>query len=144
MKSSERKATEGRGDSMAMNKKEKQMVEELKTRLALTWTEPVEPDVVPPESIHDLSTGFLAIAERSDYPRVEDACSSCVSHAVGRKDKTTTQNPKRLYSTRVLALKALRHEVERHCAERLRRVDRMLEEELASDEAKAKAKEGRG
>jgi hypothetical protein len=115
---------------MAMTKKEQAEVAELKRKLslvaALRWTDPVEPDVPYPTGYGDkLSTGFCPC-----YDRVEVACSSAGFHAVGRTDKTTSQQPRSLYSTRILALKALRHEVELRCANELARVDRMIEQEV--------------
>ena len=111
-----------------MNKKEKKALEEALTAAALRTTSDVYPDVPPPSS-GGLSKGYAVVASTSDSARVELACSSSVNHATGRQDKTTTQGPRHLYSTKELALKALRREVERHCAQRLRRIDIMIEEE---------------
>ena len=111
-----------------MTKKEKEALEAALTAAALRTTGDVAPDVPPPSS-GGLSKGFAVVAETSDYARVEPACSSSVHHGTGQQDKTTTQGPRHLYSTKEMALKALRRAVERHCAERLRRVDRMIEEE---------------
>lgn len=115
-----------------MNKKEKELLEAALTAAALRVTADVETDVPPPscgESGMRLSTGWMYIGERSDYAKVEPACSSAVYHGIGHTDKTTTQRPIHLYSTKLLALKALRREVEKDCAKRLRKVDRMIEEE---------------
>lgn len=114
-----------------MNKKEQAYVEELKTQLALRWTQGQKADVAPPASSSgsQLSIGFAIRGERGDYPSIEEACSSSVSHGIGRADKTTTQHPIWLYSTKLLALKALRHSVERRCAAMLRKIDAMIEAE---------------
>jgi len=112
-----------------MNKKEMAMVEELKTKLALRWTDDVAPDVMPPDSYAKLSIGYLPSGVLSDFPRVVPACSSFIHHGIGQHDKTTSQQPIKLYSTREMALHAMRHQVENHCAKILRRIDRMIEDE---------------
>ena len=114
---------------MAMTKKEQEEVRELKRRLsilaALRWTEAVEEDVPIPDwkTGNELSTGWLTGYAGSDRPSVEEGCSSPSFHARGRTDKTTSQRPTRLYSTKLLALKALRHEMELFFAEKLATVD---------------------
>jgi len=110
-----------------VNKKEQERFEELLTRAALRSTSPTLPDVDVPND--GLSTGFLYAGENSVDPRVDVACSSSVHHAFGRNDKTTSQRPRRLYSTRLLALKGLRYAVEQRCAAILRGIDRQIEEE---------------
>ena len=115
---------------MAMNKAEKELVDSLKLQLALRRTTPVNPDVpIPESSTSALSLGWLPLASMSDSARVESACSSVVSHGVGSWIKTSSQGPRALYSTKMLALKALRYQVEGYCAKLLRRVDVMLEQE---------------
>jgi hypothetical protein len=117
-------------DGMSMTKKEKAAFEALLTRAALRATSPVIPDVPPPDhSTNGLATGFLFIAPSSPYARVDIACSSSIHHAVGYTDKTTSQGARSLYSTRLMALRALRYEVEQECASRLRKVDQMIEAE---------------
>ena len=109
---------------MAMTKKEQEEVRELKRRLstlaALRWTEEVLPDVpIPAWSADDkLSVGYLPC-----YSRVEKACSSSLHHAIGRQDKTTSQQARSLYSTKLLALKALRYEKELRFAGELADLD---------------------
>ena len=112
-----------------MNKKERaeydRVLDECRLLAALRWTAPVAPDVpIPSEG---LSIGYLPIASGSTDARVTEACSSSIYHGHSHI-KTTTQNPKELYSTRILALRALRHSVERDCAERLARIDRQIAE----------------
>ena len=89
---------------------------------ALRWTARVAPDVAPPES-GGLSKGFLPNAYSV---RVEPACSSSVSHAFGRDDRTTSQGARWLFSTKVLALKAMRHEVEMEAAKKLHAIDELI------------------
>ena len=92
-------------------------------RSALCWTEPVLPDVPPPtwESPQPrLTKGFLYNAYTMS---VDKGCSSMTGHARGQDHQTTTQNPMSLYSTRELAYKAMRHELELQFAEKLHTID---------------------
>jgi hypothetical protein len=90
---------------------------------ALRWTTDVRPDVPVPKG-NEMTTGWLPV-----YSRVDVACSNTVNHAVGRTDKTTTQQPRQLYSTKLLALRALRHEMEHRFAEQLANVDKQIADE---------------
>ena len=118
---------------MAMTKKEKEALEAALTAAALRTTSDVAPDVPPPSASENrLSKGWAVVGERSDYGRVEPACSSNLYHVIGQQGKTTSQNARHLYSTKMLALKALRRAIERDCADRLRRVDRMIEAESSN------------
>ena len=120
---------------MAMTKKEKDAYEAALTAAALRTTADVKTDVTPPAgSDAELSKGWAVVAETSEYARVEVACSSSIYHSIGKQDKTDSQRPKHLYSTKLLALKALRRAVEKRAAEQLRRVDRMIEEEGSNAE----------
>jgi hypothetical protein len=118
---------------MAMTKKEQAMVEELKERLqiaaAFHRTTAVLPDVPIPSGWNELSKGWHPWAAGSD-PRVEVACSSSIHHATGRTDKTTSQLPLQLHSTRLRALRALRFEMEEDFAYRLSKVDEQIEKEI--------------
>lgn len=124
---------------MAMTKKEAEEVADLKRRLsvlaALRWTDEVEPDVpIPERSANELTKGWLPGGAASSWPRVEKACSSSQSHAYGQDDETTSQQAKRLYSTKLLALKALRHEMELYFAGRLATVDLQIAAEKGVSE----------
>lgn len=66
----------------------------------------------------------------SRYPRVEPACSSEISHGFGSNDETRSQGGMALYSTRMLALRALRNAVEMDCAKRLLDIDERIEKEI--------------
>lgn len=116
---------------MSMNKKEQEMMEELKAKLELALafrrTTPVKPDVPPPQGFNVLTDGWLPVGAKGTSARVEPACSSSTSHGIHRTDKTTSQNPRSLYSTKVLALRALRWAVEEDCAKRLLAIDRQIE-----------------
>ena len=117
-----------------MNKKEKALMEEYATVAALRWSDPVEPDVMPPESLAGgVVTGFMPIAQSSDRPRVEHACSSAHSHGVSYEPISKPNSPRSraLYSTRLMALRQLRHAVAQECARRLWAIDRQIESEEA-------------
>jgi hypothetical protein len=110
-----------------MNKKEQAIVDAAIKRLriiaALRWSDDVLPDVpIPTDST--LSVGWLPC-----FNRVEVACSSAVFHALGRTDKTNSQQPRKLYSTKLRALRALRYETAMRCAEELERIDTQIEAE---------------
>jgi hypothetical protein len=112
---------------MAMTKKERaefdKALDDARLLGALRWTSPVSPDVPPPEygAPNRLSTGWALCG-----PMVEVACSSSVFHGIGRTDKTTSQQPRWLYSSKLLALKALRHELERRSAMELAAIDKQI------------------
>lgn len=119
---------------MAMTKKEKAELERLQNELeiakAFRRTEEVLPDVQPPGTWGGLSQGwhFNCHAEK-----VSIACSSSTSHAIGRNDKTQSQNPIKLYSTRLLALKAMRYSMECDFAKKLAKVDSEIAKEKQSE-----------
>ncbi len=99
---------------------------EARVRAALRWTEEASgPDVEVP-TYGGLATGYLFNAYLS---RVNEACTSSGLHSAYRNGRTTTQGARRLFSTRLRALLALRNAVERECAERLAGIDRMIEGE---------------
>ena len=120
-----------------MNKKEQALVQSLKDKYALwkalRWTEKVEPDVPIPASYSDLAVGYVGLGGSSDSARVEPSCSSSINHAWGRQDKTDSQRPIRQHSTRLRALRALRHEVEIACARRLLQIAEMIEKETGDE-----------
>jgi hypothetical protein len=113
-----------------MNKKEQAYIEELHTRLALRWTGPVEKDVPPPiwkpGVFNELLKGFTF---NSYSLAVNESCSSSIHHSTHDSTKTTTQGAIHMFSSRMLALKAMRHQVEKECASRLRQIDKMIEKE---------------
>lgn len=111
-----------------MNKKEQAAFEELQTRLALRFTgfEPIKPDIPVPSCFQEMTKGFLF---NSYSKRVEPACSTTVSHGYGRDDRTSSQNARALYSSRKLALMAMRREVEIMYAKELRQIDKQIEAE---------------
>lgn len=121
---------------MAMTKKEREEFDAAikKARIygALRWTTKVDPDVPPPVNgspYGALSKGF-AISGWDDL-RIEKACSSSIGRGIGRDDKTTSQNPMALYSTRIRALRAARNMLENRFAEKLSLLDAAIEDEEA-------------
>ena len=121
-----------------MTKKEAAKVESMRRELsivaALRWTEKVLPDIPIPTG-SGFTKGWL-----TGFDRVDIACSNSVFHAYGRNDKTTTQQPAALFSTRILALKALRYQMERRFAEVLANIDRQIAEPPAEPRTAEEAK----
>jgi len=117
---------------MPMTRAEKAEMQFLRDQLALEralrWTAAVEPDVPPPDGV-TVTRGWLPLGEQSDRPRVEIACSSAVFHGIGTH--ITSQGARSLYSTRLLALRGLRHQVEVHVAGILARIDAQIAAEAA-------------
>ena len=113
----------------------------LRVTAALRWTEPVEPDVMPPTPTEPFLTLTYGYGFNKHSLRIMKGISSSGARAFGDMDKpfpksTTTHHPVSLYSTERLAWKAMRHEVEKECAERLAAIDRRLDE-LAAPEVSA-------
>jgi len=95
----------------------------VRVRLALRWTAPAAlPDVPPPDngSYGTLTTGYMW---NIGYRTVNEGCSSSTGHAYGRTDRATSQRPAALYSTRLLALLALRAVLEQEFAGELANID---------------------
>lgn len=117
---------------MAMNKAEQAALEKVLTLAAFYRTQSVERDLIPPTA----GVGNLSLIKGWDFnvhsPRVEKACSTSISHDFGSWNRTTTQQPRNLYSTKLLALRAMRHAIEQEVCVKLRAVDRMIEAELAN------------
>lgn len=103
---------------------------------ALRWTDDsdVAPDVPPPSDWDALTTGYVFNAHAR---RVDVACSSSISHAIGRVDRVTSQRPIALYSTRSRALRALRVALEHEFAAALTRVDAWIIDEESDDDGPA-------
>lgn len=118
---------------MAMNKKEQAAFEALQTELreakAMRFTDPVSHDLAPPTSRAPDTSGWTF---NSYSGTVAQAWSSSIYHGYGparTKNGSASQNPISLYSTKRLALRALRHSVEKECAAKLARIDRLIDEE---------------
>lgn len=124
-----------------MNKKERAeyqaAIDRCETLAALRWTDPVERDVPAPTP--DSASGTYS--EGWDYNAhsklVWLGWSGPVSHGDGPAPsgglyRSGRQNSRSLFSTKALALKAMRNEIERMAAENLREVDRRIALETAS------------
>lgn len=120
---------------MAMTKKEKAEFDAAIYRAelfgALRWTSEVKEDVHPPgfSQYREFSTGWHYNKHRLI---VEKEWSSMVAHGSGSepagKYASARQNGKRLFSSKKLALMAMRHAVEKEAAQKLLRIDKMIEE----------------
>lgn len=117
---------------MAMTKKEQAEMEELRQRVreerAFRRTEPVEPDVPIPEVFTELSRGFTSFACVNVTLRSGPGCSSSTSHG-DSWEGTRSQQPKRLFSTQLNAMKAARHKLEVAMMKELARIDALIEAE---------------
>lgn len=116
---------------MSMNKKEQAEFDAAKKAVivarALNWSEPVERDIPVPQNGE--SKGFTFNIYSAE---VMFALSSSANHATSRDGfpkKTSSQRPMNLFSTKLLALKALRHAVEKECAEKLASIDMQIQAE---------------
>lgn len=94
---------------------------------SLRFTESVKADLPPPLSRNEeLTNGWIAFPGNGS---VQKACSSHISNGTGW-GKTTSQNPRTLYSTRLLALRGRRNIVENRAARELSDIDIEIEKEL--------------
>lgn len=117
---------------MVMTKRERQHLEQLERRLrvmgALRWTWPVTKDVPVPRS--GATSGWTF---NSFTAKVQPAWSHPSSHGVGSPHRmpgvSGSQGGMGLYSSRLLALRALRYSVECAAAEQLADIDVMIEVE---------------
>ena len=117
-----------------MNKAEKAELEGLRQDLrmvkALKFTDVVYPDIPIPTLCDDVAKGFTFTSYVSMHPQVKIACSSSRSHSTCRDNNPNTQGGIELYSSRLLALKALRNSFERQFAGELARIDQEIQDEL--------------
>ena len=120
---------------MAMTKKEREAMQAAIDRAdmlaALRWTNPVERDVLPPKSgqFHrEYTEGWDYNAPSS---RVWQGWSNSIGHGTGPVPKPNdytsgSQGSRAMFSTKLLALRAMRHEMERQAARMLMQVDRQI------------------
>lgn len=94
---------------------------------ALRWTGPVQRDLPPPTESDKISKGWTFYGSVGSK-RVEKACSSCFDHGNGW-EKTTSQNTLTMFSTKLKALRGMRHEMELEFANLLATVDAQIEQE---------------
>ena len=118
---------------MAMNKKEQAAMQAAIDRAdllsALRWSAPVERNVAPPD------IGYSEGWDMNAYNKsVWLGWSSSANHGTGPAPKaggrymSASQQCRSLYSTKAIALAALRHEVERRAAADLMNIDRQIAE----------------
>ena len=117
-----------------MTKKEQAEVAAMKAQLqlfaALRWTEEVKPDVpIPTDS--EITRGWVP-----GYRDAIQAISTALCHYRGSDAHegkiaaySWSRDPWALYSTRLLALRALRHDMELLFAKDLAAIDRLIERE---------------
>jgi len=115
---------------MAMNKKQLKEMEDLKTLASFRRTEEILPDLEKPDYNQEKLT--LGWSYNSYVMRAYKTCSSCIYHGEGW-EKTNTQNSIKQYSSKILALKAMRFEVEMRIAKELREIDLMIESESSNE-----------
>ena len=124
---------------MAMNKKEQAAMQAAIDRAellsALRWSAPVDRDVAPPD--RGYSSGYSSgYSEGWDFNAYNQTVwlgwSSSIHHGTGPAPKdgerylSASQQCRSMYSTKALALAALRHEVERRVAADLMKIDRQI------------------
>ena len=120
---------------MAMTKKEREALEAAKACAALRWTDGAQKDVPPPVGSEESSGYCFNEARGQAYA----AWSTSMIHGEGetRSDPYASRGAIGLFSTRLLALKAMRHAAETKAANRLRAIDRMIEDEAGRGSAPA-------
>lgn len=118
---------------MSMTKKEKAEMQALRVLAALRWSDPVAPDVMPPEE------GFVIGWRASSYSgHVEKAWTESGRHGHGHTPQPPGHGSQRgvhLYSTKLLALRATRYEMARRFANELAAIDAKIADELAWEPA---------
>lgn len=113
-----------------MNKKEQAQMEELRTKLALRFYPEVLPDLDIPTYEEGIINGYIF----NEYTNeIIKACTSEHHHSIRNWDKTTSQNPIKLYSTRELAYKGLLHEMAKSFAKELRKIEILAENTEVED-----------
>ena len=127
-----------------MNKKEQAAFDSMKREVlvarAFCRTLPVAPDVAPPSpnnrNTYTCTTGYLAKKASFAKPYTEIGWSTSISHGRGKMEGRVSgsRNSIWLYSTPVLALRALRYETEERMARELADIDAAIEAaELAKE-----------
>ncbi len=124
---------------MAMNKKEQaaydEAIDRANTLAAFHFTESVKRDVPPPDSGYTEGWDYNA-----HNPTVWLGWSSTTGHGTGAAPKegeryrSGSQGSRAMFSTKILALKALRHEMEIKFANELRKVDDKIKLALTEHE----------
>lgn len=96
----------------------------MKTEILAYYTEDVAPDLYPPilPDTHIQNGYDFNLESRS----VVEACSSWNLHGYGKWSRVYAQGPISLYSTKLLALKALRRALELRFATELKDLDKQI------------------
>ena len=124
---------------MAMTKKEQAAmqaaIDRAETLAALRWTWPVERDVGVPLQGYSEGWDYNAHSQR-----VWLGWSDRVAHGEGKapeagKYRSGSQNSRRMFSTKALALAAMRYEMEQKAAADLMKVDRQIAAAMLASEA---------
>ena len=74
----------------------------------------IKPNIAPPNTFQEIVNGWIASRPNNIWestPILNKGCTSSISHAVGKWDKTTSQQPIWLYSSPSLALRSLLPEI---------------------------------
>jgi hypothetical protein len=119
---------------MAMTKKERAefnaAIKALRIKSALRWTDEVNPDLLAPDDSRHFTQGWTC---NSFNGSVVEQWSERSSHGDGRRipgqwRQSASQGAIDLFSTKLLALKAARHEMEKQFARKLAEIDAKIEE----------------
>lgn len=121
---------------MAMTKKEREALVDLQRQLeearAFRFTDDVAPDVMPPKEGYAI--GFFA-HHLSSFSPVSKGWTSSVYHGSSEvPGKHASQGSRYLYSTELLAYRAVRRAMEKEFSEKLARIDRKIAELVAGPE----------
>ena len=114
-----------------MNKREQAYLESIEIKPSLRLTEEVLPDLPIPKSSDGLVKGYGFNVYSG---RVSETCSNSINHNPNNNIKTNSQNPMEQYSTKLLALKALRYQTELEVAKKLRAIDIQIKAELDKED----------
>jgi len=107
-----------------MNKTEQAEMERLRVLLVLRHYPAVKTDVEIPDWNDGIRNGYWF---NSYSGTISKACTSSIHHSIGNWDKTTSQQPKKLYSTEKLAYQAMQHDMSMEFARKLRLVEIKME-----------------
>jgi hypothetical protein len=124
---------------VALTKKDLAKIEAYRTLAALRWTGEVKPDIPIPECYQTTTSGWDMIPDATGWgPYATVAWSEPSQYGHGKYVPNQTmgfRGSKPLYSTKLLALKAARHEIEKRFAAQLAKVDAEIEKEEAGAQA---------
>jgi hypothetical protein len=108
------------------------LVEKVRLNGALRWTSEVKPDVLPPTD-QTVLVGYLAYGSIGwgYMPRVDKAWTQFHLHGDGDGSNSrfvSSHGGRAMYSSKLLAVKAKRHQMELECAKILAAYDKLIEE----------------